>query len=61
MAFGIRILSDNKQNRLEVIRRNTFLMDYKSVRGAASEGVKEGVFSRIIRQNPSIPPQFLNT
>lgn len=60
IAFGVAALHDDKPSWLEVIRKNVFRMDYESVRSAASEGIKEGVFSRIIRQNPSIPSQFLN-
>lgn len=58
-AFGIAIFHDDKPTWLEAMRKNTFRMDYQSMRSAASKGVKEGVVSRIIRQKPRILPEFL--
>jgi len=56
VAFGTAIFHDDKPSWLEAMRKNTFRMDYQSVRSAASEGVNTGVVSRIIRQRPGIPP-----
>lgn len=60
VAFGAAIFRDDKPSWLEAIRKNTFRMDYQSVRNAASQGVKEGAVSRIIQQRPVILPKFLN-
>jgi len=59
VAFGTAILSNDKPNWLEVIKRNRFRMGYQSVRSALSTGVKEGAVSMIIRQNPAFRPKFL--
>lgn len=59
MAFGSAMAGDEKPSWLEVVRNNKFRMNYHSMRNAASEGVKSGALSRIIRQNPAILPKFL--
>lgn len=59
MAFGTTILRDTTPSWIEVLKSDSFEMDYKSVRDALSTGVKEGVVSIILKQNPVIRPAFL--
>ncbi|GAG58290.1 unnamed protein product [marine sediment metagenome] len=61
MAFGTAILSNDKLNWLEVIKNNKFRMDYLSVRSAFSKGIEKGAIAAIIKQNPVVRPQFLQT
>jgi hypothetical protein len=59
MAFGTAIMRDTPPTWVQVLRGNSFQMDYQSVRNALSAGVKEGAFGMILRQNPVIRPAFL--
>jgi len=55
---GFRTVPDTEFSWLDAIEGKKFSMDYQHVR-SASEGVKNGVVRRIIRQNPAILPKFL--
>ncbi len=59
MAFGTAILKDTRPSWINVLKSDSFQMDYKSVRDALGTGVKEGAVSMILRQNPVIRPSFL--
>lgn len=59
MAFGTAILRDTTPSWIEVLKGDSFQMDYKSVRDALNTGVKEGAVSIILKQNPVIRPAFL--
>ncbi len=59
IAFEANVSSYKSSNWLEVIKKNRFGMDFKEVQSALSEGVKKGVVTMIVRQNPAIRPKFL--
>jgi hypothetical protein len=59
MAFGTTILREATPSWIEVLKSNSFQMEYQSVRTALSAAVKEGAISLIVRQNPVVRPEFL--
>lgn len=60
VLLGSRTVGGSEFNWLDAVKTEKFSMDYQNIRNAASEGIKSGVVSMIVRQKPEIFPKFLN-